>query len=257
MTVDLSFRLAGKRAVVTGASSGIGRAIACRFARAGAQVVVNYARSAERAEAVVAEIRAAGGSACALRADVADAAAVTALVSAAVDALGGIDIWANVAGADILTGDGAAEDDLSKLARLIDVDLRGTMLCAWAVAPLMQAAGSGVILNTSWDLALRGMGERNPEMFAATKAGVTGFTRALARTLAPHIRVNEVAPGWIATAFAEQAMTDAYRQGVIAATPLARFGTPEDVAAAALFLCSDEATFITGQTLKVNGGLSS
>ena len=94
-------------------------------------------------------------------------------------------------------------------------------------------------------------------MFAATKAGVTGFTRSFARSVAPLVRVNEVAPGWITTAFAETEMAPEYRERVIAQTPLARFGTPEDVAAAALFLCSDEAAFITGQTLKVNGGLSS
>jgi 3-oxoacyl-[acyl-carrier protein] reductase len=255
--VSTSLRLRGKRAVVTGASSGIGRAIALAFAREGASVVVNYARSAQRAADVVAEIVAAGGSALAVQADVAAPLEIEALVDAATAALGGIDIWANIAGADILTGDGAKASDIAKLASLIDVDLRGSMLCAWAVAPRMQAQGSGVILNMSWDLALRGMAERHPEMFAATKAGVTGFTRSFARTVAPLIRVNEVAPGWIATAFAETAMAPQYRAQVIAQTPLARFGTPEDVAAAAVFLCSDEAAFITGQTLKVNGGLSS
>lgn len=252
-----SMRLQGKRAVVTGASSGIGRAIALAFAREGARVVVNYARSAARAAAVVAEIAAAGGRAHALQADIAQADAIEGLVGDAEQLLGGIDIWANIAGADILTGDGAKASDVDKLTRLINVDLRGTMLCAWAVAPRMQQQGHGVILNMSWDLALRGMAERHPEMFAATKAGVTGFTRSLARTLAPIIRVNEVAPGWIATAFAETTMAAAYRAQVIAQTPLARFGKPEEVAAAAVFLCSDEAAFITGQTLKVNGGLSS
>ena len=252
-----SMRLQGKRAVVTGASSGIGRAIALAFAREGARVVVNYARSAARAAAVVAEIAAAGGRAHALQADIAQADAIEGLVGDAEQLLGGIDIWANIAGADILTGDGAKASDLDKLTRLINVDLRGTMLCAWAVAPRMQQQGHGVILNTSWDLALRGMAERHPEMFAATKAGVTGFTRSLARSLAPIIRVNEVAPGWIATAFAETMMAAEYRAQVIAQTPLARFGKPEEVAAAAVFLCSDEAAFITGQTLKVNGGLSS
>lgn len=250
-------RLAGRRAVVTGASSGIGRAIALAFAREGAKVVVNYAHSAARAAEVVATIVAAGGTAQAVQADVAQADAVEGLVRDAERALGGIDIWANIAGADILTGDGAKASFLSKLNHLIDVDLRGTMLCAWAVAPLMQTQGRGVILNMSWDLALRGMAERHAEMFAATKAGVTGFTRSLARSLAPIIRVNEIAPGWIATAFAETAMAPEYRAQVVAQTPLARFGSPEDVAAAAVFLCSDEAAFITGQTLKVNGGLSS
>ena len=202
----MSMRLAGKRAVVTGASSGIGRAVALAFAREGASVVVNYARSAERAAEVVGEIAAGGGRGHALQGDVAHAESVEALVREAERALGGIDIWANIAGADILTGDGAKGSDLAKLASLIDVDLRGTMLCAWAVAPRMRAQGAGVILNMSWDLALRGMAERHPEMFAATKAGVTGFTRSFARSVAPHIRVNEVAPGWIATAFAETAM---------------------------------------------------
>jgi 3-oxoacyl-[acyl-carrier protein] reductase len=250
-------RLRGKKAVITGASSGIGRAIAEAFAAAGAAVVVNYARSDGAASAFVKSLCDAGANAHAIKADVADETAVGALVEQAFEKLGGVDIWANIAGADILTGDAAAWSDADKLSRLIDVDLRGTMLCSWAVAPRMQAAGSGAILNMSWDLALVGMAQRNPEMFAATKAGVTGFTRSFARSLAPLVRVNEVAPGWIETAFAAQTMTPEYRQWVVEQTPLARFGTPTDIAQAAVFLCSDEAAFITGQTLKVNGGLSS
>ena len=250
-------RLAGKRAVVTGASSGIGRAIAMTFAREGADVVVNYRASAERASAVVDEIQSAGGTAHAIAADVADVDAVRGLVDKATSMLGHIDIWANIAGADILTGDASHRYDMEKLNALIDVDLRGTMLCSWAVAPAMQASTGGVILNMSWDLALRGMAERNPEMFAATKAGVTGFTRSLAQSLAPSIRVNEVAPGWIETEFASQSMDPDYRAWVIDQTPLARFGLPQDVANAALWLCSEEAAFVTGQTVRVNGGLSS
>ena len=249
-------RLAGKKIVITGASSGIGRAVAEACAREGAAVVLNYRRSAEAAEASAARLRAAGAQAYALGGDVGDPVAVDALVRESYRVLGGIDGWCNIAGADILTGEGARLSDLEKLARLIDTDLRGTMLCGWAVAPLLRERG-GCLLNTSWDLALHGMGGRNPEMFAAVKAGITGFTRALARSLAPAVRVNEIAPGWIATAFAEQDMDPAYRAGVEAATPLARFGRVEDVAAAAVFLLSDEAAFITGQTLKVNGGLSS
>ncbi|MCA1853469.1 MAG: SDR family oxidoreductase [Beggiatoa sp.] len=121
----------------------------------------------------------------------------------------------------------------------------------------MKAAGSGVILNMSWDLALSGMAGRNPEMFAAVKAGVLGFSKCLARSYAPEVRVNELAPGWIRTAFADEAMAHEAQEAVIADTPLRRFGAPEDVAHAALYLCSDEAAFITGQTLRVNGGLSS
>jgi 3-oxoacyl-[acyl-carrier protein] reductase len=101
------------------------------------------------------------------------------------------------------------------------------------------------------------MGGRNPEMFAAVKAGITGFTRALARSLAPEVRVNELAPGWIETSYAQHQMGAEYRAGIQAATPLARLGQAHEVAAAAVFLLSDEASFISGQTLKVNGGLSS
>lgn len=243
--------------MITGASSGIGSAIARRFAAEGARVIVHYGQAAARAEAVAAAIRSAGGEAFLIAADIAQPATVERLVKEAESVLGGIDVWANIAGADILTGANAAQSDLEKLERLIAVDLRGTMLCSWAVVPLMQRAGGGVILNMSWDLALVGMAERNPEMFAATKAGVTGFTRSLARSLAPLIRVNEVAPGWIETAFARESMPADYRAWVVDQTPLRRFGKPEDVAAAAVFLCSDEAAFVTGQTLKVNGGLSS
>ena len=249
-------RLAGKRIVVTGASSGIGRGVALRCAAEGACVLVVYRQSHAKAAAVVAEIEAAGGVASAWAADVGDPKTIAPLVDTARARLGGIDTWCNFAGADILTGDGAKLADAEKLARLLDTDLRGTMLCSWAVADTL-AESRGSIVNMSWDLALRGMGGRNPEMFAAVKAGVTGFTRALSRSLAPAVRVNEVAPGWIETAFAAADMASAYRAAVEAATPLGRFGVPADVAAAVVYLASDDAAFITGQTLKVNGGLSS
>jgi 3-oxoacyl-[acyl-carrier protein] reductase len=258
-------RLHGKRAVVTGASTGIGAAIARAFAAEGARVVVHYGRSRERAEEVVAECRTLGrgvgrgqgGDAMAIQADIARREDVHRLVHEAYLLLGGVDIWANIAGADILTGAGAELPDHEKLALLLSVDLLGTMECCWQVAPRMKADGGGAILNMSWDLALSGMSGRNPEIFAAVKGGITGFSKCLALSWAPEVRVNDLAPGWIATTFAEEVMTTEYYEHIVAATPLARFGRPEDVARAAVFLVSDEAAFLTAQTLKINGGLSS
>lgn len=250
-------RLADRRAVVTGGSTGIGRAVALALAREGAQVVINYRQSRDAALSCQAEIESSGGWAGVCQADVAQAGDIQRLVTTASAALGGIDLWVNMAGADILTGEGAGLPDHEKLARLLDTDLRGTILASWAVAEELARHPGSCLINTSWDQALRGMGGRNPEMFAAVKAGITGFTRALARSLAPAVRVNEVAPGWIHTAFAARDMQEDYRDAVVAATPLRRFGYPQDVAEAVVFLAGAEASFITGQTLRVNGGLVS
>lgn len=248
-------KLAGKSAVITGASSGIGRAMALAFAREGASLVINYRQSTDRAAALVREITGSGGNALAVPADVADEEAVRQLVERARDSLGGIDIWVNNAGADILTGAGAELENADKLARLIDTDLKGTMNCCWQVAPLMRNKGKGVILNMSWDLSVHGFGGRNPQMFSAVKAGVLGFSKSLALSYAPEVRVNVLAPGWIATAFAENHMEQDYYEARIGEIPMRRFGRPGDVAAAAVFLVSDDAGYITGQVVNINGGL--
>lgn len=249
-------RLQNKTAVVTGASSGIGAAIARAFASEGANVIVHYRQSEQRAQELVNTITASGGRATAIAADVADREQVRVLVQAARDTLGSIDIWVNNAGADILTGAASELNDDAKLEQLLAVDLRGTMRCCWEVAPLMQAAGSGVIINMSWSQALGGMVGRNPELFAAVKAGIIGYSRCLAKNLAPEVRVNILAPGWIETDFIRDHMPGDYRDFVLAGIPLKRMGRPQDVAATALFLATDESDYLTGEVIKINGGES-
>lgn len=248
-------RLQDKVTVVTGASSGIGRAIALAFSREGARVVVNYNRSAERAQAVVREIQGLSGQALAVQADIADPEAVGGLIEMVTAEFGRIDVWVNNAGADILTGSSARLADMQKLSLLVDVDLKGTIQCSWAVAKIMQRQGSGVIINMSWDQAVHGYPGTNPQMFSAVKAGVQGFSKSLARSIAPEVRVNVLAPGWIATAFAKDVMDEGYYAERLAEIPLKRFGAPDDVARAAVFLASDDAAYITGAVLNVGGGV--
>lgn len=249
-------RLEHKTAVITGASSGIGRGIALACAREGAHVLVNFNHSRDKAEALIEEILASGGKATAVQADISQPLEIQRLIESARAEMGRIDIWVNNAGADILTGAGAGVPDQEKLRRLIELDLMGTINCCWAVQPMMQAQGHGVIINMSWDLAIHGFRGRNPQMFAAVKAGVLGFSRSFAKSCGPQIRVNVLAPGWIQTAFAEEVMDQDYYAARIREIPLGRFGTPEDVAEVAVFLASDESAYITGEMIKINGGLA-
>jgi len=246
-------RLAGQSAVVTGASSGIGRAVALAFAREGAHVLLTYRRNAQGAQQAADEIRGAGGQASVIEVDLSRAAEADRLVVEAFARLTRVDIWVNNAGADILTGEGASMTDVEKLDAALGVDLRGTILCSWPVAIRLRAQGRGVILNVSWDHVLTGAPGREAEIYAAAKGGILAFSKCLARGFAPEVRVNVLAPGWIATAFAA-GLPDEERDRIAEATPLRRFGTPEDVAQAALFLASEESGFLTGATLLVNGG---
>ncbi len=248
-------RLKDKVAVITGASSGIGRSIAQTFAKEGAKVIVNYNKSRDKAEAVTEEITKTGGHASAFQADMGDEEAINNLINKTLEDFGHIDIWINNAGADILTGSGAAAETHEKLEQLIEVDLRGTIKACWSITPIMQKQGKGIIVNIGWDLSTHGFEGTNPQIFAATKAGILGFTRSFAKTVGPDIRVNMVSPGWIATSFAEDYMENEYYQARVNEIPLARFGRPEDVAAAVLFLATDESSYLTGEAIKVNGGL--
>jgi 3-oxoacyl-[acyl-carrier protein] reductase len=246
--------LAGLGVLVTGASSGIGRAIALAAARAGADVAITYRANRAGASDVERDIRSLGRRSAVVQFDLADERSVHDVGPAACDALGRVDVWINNAGADILTGEGAALSTTEKLDRLLAVDLRGTILASWQAVELLQAqTAGGVIINMSWDHVLTGMPGRNPQMYGAVKGGVLAFSKSLARSVAPRIRVNVLAPGWIETSFGAH-LDDAARRAVADATPLKRWGTPDDVAGAAVFLASPAASFLTGQTLLVGGG---
>jgi len=244
-------RLDAQIAVVTGGSSGIGRAIALALAAEGADVVVNYARSETRAREVAEQIARAGGRAVAVGADVSHRADVDRLVARTLEVFGAIHVWVNNAGADILTGEAAGWPDDEKWDRVMAVDLNGTWLCSRSAAAAI--AGEGAIVNLSWDHALSGMGNPTGAIYAAAKGGILALSRSLAREFAPRVRVNVVAPGWIKTRWGEE-VDEATSRAVIGATPLARWGTPDDVASAVLFLASPQASFITGETVIVGGG---
>jgi 3-oxoacyl-[acyl-carrier protein] reductase len=190
-----------------------------------------------------------------VQADLATKQGCEALVAQARERLGGLDVWINNAGADVLTGDAAGWEWERKLDLLLAVDLKGTIACSFAAGAAMreQPAG-GAIVNMSWDHVTIGMAGENPLLFSAVKGGVLAFSKSLARELAPRVRVNVLCPGWIETAFARGAPDD-FREEVARSTPLARWGRPEDVAAAALWLASPEAAFITGQSVNINGGV--
>jgi 3-oxoacyl-[acyl-carrier protein] reductase len=243
-----------KIVLVTGASSGIGRAIALRCARAGADLALTYRKNQSGAEATASEIRALGRRAEVLRVDISRPPEIETLVRELKKRFDRVDVWINNAGADILTGDAARLPRLEKLDLVLAVDLRGTVLASWAAVDLMRQKGEGAIINMAWDHVTLGMKGENPGLYSAAKGGIASFSKSLAREVAPDIRVNILAPGFIETAFGEEA-SPRFRQQVIDSTPLRRWGTPDDVAAAAVFLASDDAAFLTGQMISVNGGV--
>lgn len=239
-------------AVVTGSSSGIGAAIARELAAAGAAVVVHGRANRAGAERTAAEIRAAGGVADVLLADLTDAAAADAFVEAAWS-LRPVDLWVNNAGADVLTGEAAGLPFEEKLAELWRTDVAATIRLSRQAGRRMQARGSGTIVNIGWDQAEFGMAGDSGELFAAVKGAVMAFTKSLAHSLAPKVRVNCVAPGWIRTQWGEQA-SDYWQRRAVTESLCERWGTPEDVARAVRYLASPAADFITGHVLPVNGG---
>ncbi len=243
--------LTDKVALVTGSSRGIGRAIVTRLAVDGAKVVVNYRSDAASAEAVLADIRAAGGDAIAVGGDVADAAAAEALVKAAVDHFGRLDIVVNNAGVtrDTLLMKMRDEDWDTVLA----TNLRSVFVVSRAATRVMVRQRSGRIVNITSIAGLGGnAGQTN---YAAAKAGIVGFTKSLAKEVGPRgITVNAVAPGYVLTDLTRD-LPASLLDDVRRLTPLGRLGTCDDVAAAVAFLASDDASFITSQVLRVDGGM--
>jgi len=245
-------QLKDRVAVVTGASRGIGRAIAIELARRGAKVVVNYNASADAAEEVVLAIKDAGSEAIAVKADVSKLDQAKALIKAATDTFGRLDILVNNAGItrDMLLAMMKEEDwDL-----VLATNLKSAFNCSKAALRAMMRQKYGRIVNITSVAGIAGNpGQTN---YAASKAGLIGFTKSLAKEIGPrHITVNAVAPGFVETKLTKDLPAD-LKEAALKATPLGRWGTAEEVAYAVAFLASDEAAFITGQTLSVDGGLA-
>ena len=243
----------GMRALVTGSTSGIGRAIALEFASAGADVIVHGRRSMESAQEVVASLLRRGVRAEAIMADLAEPTGCDDLIERAWEVWGGLDVVVNNAGADTLTGAAAKWTFEQKLEMLWSVDVRATMRLSRELGRRMKAASGGVILTMGWDQAETGMEGDSGELFAATKGAVMCFSRSLALSLAPEVRVHCLAPGWIRTAWGDGAST-AWQERVRRETPLECWGTPEDVARAARWLASPGAKYLDGQIVRINGG---
>ena len=254
MTSDASpFYLKGLRAAVLGATSGIGQAVAVSLARAGADVLVHGRRNAQSAESVAHELRSLGARSEVMMADLADRDAGDRLVERAWNLWNGLDAWLQIAGADVLTGPDSQLPFEAKLDRLWAVDVVATMRLCRDIGGRMKTQGHGSIVTMGWDQAETGMEGDSGELFTATKGAVMAFTRSLALSLAPRVRVNGLAPGWIKTDWGETA-SSVWQDRVLRETPLARWGTPEDVARVACFLISPAAEFLTGQIVRINGG---
>ena len=260
MTVDLSsFSLAGKRALVTGGSRGIGQAIALGLARAGAEVAV-AARSTANLQETIGQIAAAGRKAIAVAMDVARPEACAAGVEEAALALGGLDILVNNAGVEEVRA--SLEVDEALWDRILDTNLKGAFFCAQAAAKAMRdragrgqaGRGGGAILNLCSLTSEVGVPTAVP--YGSSKSGLLGMTRALAVEWAPlGIRVNSLGPGYFRTALTDVFYRDeAWQQAMLQKIPLARFGRLDDLVGASIFLCSDAAAYVTGIYLPVDGG---
>jgi 3-oxoacyl-[acyl-carrier protein] reductase len=253
MTEKVTNSLSGKWALVTGSTGGIGSAIARELAAAGANLVLHGNRHAENAEQLAGEL-------CqqvevrVLACDLADTDGLDGFVKN-VWQIAPLDILVNTAGVDVLTGDAAKWSFEKKLAALWQVDVQATIHLARTLGEKMKERGSGAIINIGWDQAEIGMAGESGEYFATAKGAVMAFSRSLAKSLAPAVRVNCVAPGWIRTKWGETA-SEYWQERATKESLSARWGTPEDVARTVRFLVSPEGAFINGQVINVDGGFA-
>lgn len=243
--------LDGKVAIVTGSSRGIGKAIAQRFASEGARLTVNWTHGELQARDVVAGIERKGGEAISVRADVSRSGDVRDLVKATVDHYGRVDILVNNAG--VMVAKSVLETTEDDWDRTIDVNLKGAYMCSKEVVPIMQRQRYGRIVNISSNSGLYHPSAMRFTEYVTSKAGMNGLTKAMALALGPYITVNAICPGWIKTEMIEG--TDpAVERRILDETALGRWGSPEEVAGAAVFLVSKDADFVTGELLIVAGG---
>jgi 3-oxoacyl-[acyl-carrier protein] reductase len=249
---DAANSLIGQTAVVTGSSSGIGRAIALELAAAGADVLVHARRNEKDANEVARIVRSLGRESSVMLADLSEESEQDRLVDTAWS-WRPIDIWVNNAGVDVLTGPAADWSFEDKLAALWKVDVVATLRLSRAVGKRMRERGHGVIINMGWDQAETGMAGDSGEFFGAVKGAVMSATRSLAKSFAPEVRVNCIAPGWIRTAWGQQASNE-WQERAKRESLTGRWGDPEDVARVACFLASPAAAFVNGQVIAVNGG---
>ena len=244
-------KLKDRVAIITGASRGIGSAIAKRFAKEGAKVVINYNQSEDKASRLVDEIRMNGGQALAVRADVSKPDEVKQLVKKTVDAFGRVDILVNNAGVMFQNTFLDATEEVWD--QTIDINLKGAYLCSKEVAPIMLKQKKGKIINISSNSGIYHPSALRFVEYVVSKAGMNGLTRALALKLGPYVNVNAICPGWIKTEMVAKTDPEVERM-VLEETALKRFGTADEVANAALYLASDDSDFVTGELHMITGG---
>jgi len=245
------FALTNKKALITGGSRGIGRATALLFARAGADVAISYRTRRKEASDVAAEIRGMNRKACAIECDLEDWDCAVALPHRAAEALGGLDIAVNNAGVWLPTP--VTGWNLKTVDAVLKPNLYGAVAVSRGAADIMIQAGRGNIIHVASTAGQRG--EANYGMYAASKGALIALTKSMAPELMPlGIRVNCVAPGWVATEMSHEALKEAGDEGIRAAIPLGRAAAPEEIASCILFLAADESSFVHGEILNANGG---